>query len=397
MDLSLYIHVPFCESKCAYCSFYSLGCGYSRTDQAAYVDALLEEGRRTLAGLEVTTLPSVFIGGGTPSSMSQPLWTRLLQGIGELVEPFLSGESAREWTVEANPESLTRDKLSAAADAGVTRLSLGIQSFDAPSLALLGRSAVPQQNREALELLSSRWPGSWNADLICEIPGQTVTSARRDWEILEGYRPPHVSLYTLSIEEGTPLSDQAALEGLPDFDDEVWPFLRETLARAGYEAYEVSNYHRNDSGPCLHNLRYWRMRPYLGLGPGAVSTIPGGGAIIRQENSPDLASYLASPEEVPGEKTVLTPWEFLEEYLLMGLRTAEGISLDDFTSVFHSPLESLLPRWLDRGIREGWLDREKGRVSAAGEGILFLNRRLVEAFDELDRMEADLLSPPRWP
>ncbi len=397
MDLSLYIHVPFCASKCAYCSFYSLGRGYSRDDQEAFVSAVIEEGRRALAGLEVTSLPSVFIGGGTPSSLGLPLWRSLLEGVQGLVAPYPSGEAAREWTVEANPESLTREKLLAAAEAGVNRLSMGIQSFDPRSLALLGRSAGPEQNRQALELLSTQWNGSWNADLICEIPGQSAASAGRDWEILESFQPPHVSLYTLSIEEGTSLGDKQARNELPDSNDEVWPFLRSALARSGYRAYEISNYHRDGSPPCLHNLRYWRMRPYLGLGPGAVSTIPGGGGIMRRENSPDLPAYLSQGGAAPAEDQALTPREFLEEYLLMGLRTAEGISLDDFLAVFRSPLDSLLPRWLDRGLREGWLVQEGGRVSAAGEGILFLNRRLVEAFDELDRLGADRLSLPRWP
>ena len=118
---------------------------------------------------------------------------------------------------------------------------------------------------------------------------------------------------------------------------------------------------------------------------------------MRRENSPALSAYLSQGGAAPAEDQALTPREFLEEYLLMGLRTAEGISLDDFLAVFRSPLDSLLPRWLDRGLREGWLVQEGGRVSAAGEGILFLNRRLVEAFDELDRLGADRLSLPRWP
>jgi len=397
MDLSLYVHVPFCRSKCAYCSFYSLGCGFSRADQETFVEIVLKEGQRILAGLEVTSLPSIFIGGGTPSSLSLPLWTALLEGIGRLVEPYPPGAMAREWTVEANPESLTREKLSAAAEAGVTRLSLGIQSFNARSLALLGRSAGPDQNKEALDLISSCWNGLWNADLICEIPGQTIASAARDWEILEAYHPPHVSLYTLSIEEGTPLADKAGREELPGFDEEVWPFLQGALARSGYEGYEISNYHHQSAGPCLHNLRYWRMRPYLGLGPGAVSTIPANGAVLRRENSPDLALYLSGGAGSSSVEEALTSREFLEESLLMGLRTGEGLSLPDFESVFQVPLEKLLPRWLDRGLREGWLSRQEGRISAAGEGILFLNRRLIEAFEELDRRKADRLPAPRWP
>lgn len=216
MDLSLYVHIPFCSQKCAYCSFYSLGCGPgAAADQALFIDQVLKEAQAGLAKQHPSSVPSVYVGGGTPSSLPLPLWRRLLTGLSSLLADYPPGGAKREWTVEANPESLTMEKLKSASDAGVNRISLGIQSFNEDTLKILGRAATGTVNHRALELLDRHWKGLWSGDLICEIPGQTPEDALTDWSTLKAYDPPHLSLYTLSIEEGTPLADRISRGSYP--------------------------------------------------------------------------------------------------------------------------------------------------------------------------------------
>ena len=249
-----------------------------------------------------------------------------------------------------------------------------------------------------MELLKNQWPGEWNCDLICEIPGQTREDALNDWRILKAYGPPHLSLYTLSIEENTPLRRRIDEGELSEkIDEGIWFLFKSRLAIDGYRQYEVSNHHREGGAVCLHNIRYWRMRPYLGLGPGAVSTLRAKDRIVRLENPPQLARYLSLPPGTAFLQETLSSRILLSELLIMGLRVNEGLSMAEINRIYGVPLEAILPKWFAHGISEGLLQVEEDRLRTAGRGTLFLNSLLSSALEELDSPGVFLTDSPNWP
>ena len=272
---SLYIHVPFCSSRCSYCDFHSFPCArVPPLMRASYVEKLLE---RTKILCEAASAPveTIYVGGGTPTVLEDEVFGRLLGGLGDMF-----GSSVREWTVEANPESLTSAKLELLVSHGVTRLSMGIQSMDEGELEILGRRAKVADNRRAVALASQSGL-ALSADLITAIPTASdgVFYARSTLSdsvklLLEnGFG--HVSIYDLVVEEGTTIKKRLETgEILPADEDRAFDERKEAeqlLSRLGYARYEVSNYAKSGR-ECLHNAAYWSMNSYLGIGSGAVST-----------------------------------------------------------------------------------------------------------------------------
>jgi len=396
-SLSLYFHIPFCKKKCHYCSFYSKGCENANSDdENRFITVILEELKRKLLQFQVKNIPTIFIGGGTPSSLTIQNWERLLRGIKDTIID-LNLINLSEWTVEVNPESLTKEKLDIAQKAGVDRISMGVQSFDPDTLNILGRGAGPDEIHGALELLSQYWTKRWSADLICEIPGQTVDDAINDWNKLKIYNPPHLSLYTLSIEEGTVLERKITNGSVPsDVDEDIWPTLIERLNEDGWNRYEVSNFHRSDSLPSLHNLAYWKMKPFLGVGPGAVSTLKVGDEIFRRENPHDLTKYIMSGTTGIATKEVLTPINLFMDHLLMGLRLRQGFEIAIFERVFSVPLEAMIPKWLKSNSDNNNIILIRGILKMSDAGELFLNSLLVSALEEAERNQSLLNPKPLW-
>jgi oxygen-independent coproporphyrinogen III oxidase len=363
-------------------------------------------GRAAGSGPRIDTL---YIGGGTPSVLSP-------ESLATLLLPF-RGSAATEWTVEANPESLNDAFLDACAGAGVTRLSLGIQSMQGPALDLLGRPGATHDNERALSLLAARWAGEVSLDFIAGIPGQTVAALRADLAALARVHARHVSLYSLTVEPGTGLA-AAVRNGTitlndPDLDEELWFAGRDELENRGFENYEISNF-------CVpghasrHNLRYWNLEPYLGAGPGAVSTLPGRllGEILPRLGLPDAAQApavcrLTSPENIdeflagPGKlwgmrAELISPREFLLETLMMGLRLAEGIPAGRLEQRFGRGFEELFPglwtRWVDRGLAIPVDDR----LRLSEQGRMVLDPLLSEIADRI--LDPRLPSPEvSWP
>jgi putative oxygen-independent coproporphyrinogen III oxidase len=380
--VSLYVHLPFCRSKCPYCDFFSVPCDRNE-DIERVVDDILEEMGWFARLLLPSTVPTVYVGGGTPSLLPPHSLERLLAGIRAFApEP-------EEWTVEANPESLTVAFLQTCARQGVGRLSLGVQSTRDRLLRVLGRPGDESDNRAALARIRSFWRGRLNLDFLVGVPGQSRADLFGDLLQARQTGAGHVSLYALTPPPGTALA-KAVQE---DARDELWLAGFEQLEAQGYRNYEVANFARPGE-ECLHNLRYWRLLPYLGVGPGAVSTLPGaGGEVFRLYHAEDVTAYRAgNPWGLRQE--MIRPKEFLLETLMMGFRLRRGIDAEEFSRRFGRPLPELLPvawrEWEQRGCL-----REDPEVYAfTDQGRLLLNRRLLEAQQALEALTGLQV---RWP
>jgi oxygen-independent coproporphyrinogen-3 oxidase len=411
IPLSLYVHVPFCTSKCRYCDFYSVPLDWAgATDDslaALVIEQTVAQLDRFLAQAPAVRFETVYVGGGTPSVLPPALRERLLVRLADL--------RPSEWTVEANPESLDRSFLGACAQAGVTRLSVGLQSMDDRLLAALGRPGTAADNLRALELIANDWKGDASLDLIAGIPGQTTEGMLFDAETVAGAVCGHASLYSLTVEPDTPLAgfvDSGSIVLNPrDHDDALWLNGRAVLENAGLHQYEVSNFARPGK-ECRHNLRYWRLEPYLGIGPGAVSTLPPDLAaaltgvrehagVVRLSNPRDITTFLSWAAGQPG-----APWgiatetvaarAFVLETLMMGLRLVDGIDAGSFRRRFGQGLDRLAP-----GLWEGWTFRglaaaDVGRLRLTDRGLLLLDTLLGELAGVLS---ADRLPSidVRWP
>ena len=361
--LGLYLHIPFCRSKCDYCDFYSLPGGEDRMD--GYLRALLRQLEEAAPGAAGHSVDTVYVGGGTPTVFGGERLAALLAAVGRLYRLAPGAEI----TCEANPDSAGEELLRALRRAGFGRLSLGMQSADAGELAAVHRRHTPEQTDAAVAAARRVGFENLSLDLICGLPGQTEESWRRTVEHALSLRPEHLSCYGLKVEEGTPLARRVAEgEVLPDDDAQADRYLWtvERLARAGFRQYEISNFAR-PGYESRHNLRYWRLEPYLGFGPGAHSDFGG----RRFAVPADLAGYLAG-EAVPAGETV-SPWERGNEYLMLGLRTAAGIAGEEYRRRFggdFAPLEELLSRFAGHG----WAERNGDRWRLTPAGFLVSNR-----------------------
>jgi oxygen-independent coproporphyrinogen-3 oxidase len=318
--LGLYVHVPFCVRKCAYCDFASEPLG---GQAEAYLDALAREaaGRRPLVDRPVA---SIYLGGGTPTALSGTQLRRLW----EMVAPFPRTDDA-EITLEANPGTLTDDVLDALAALPLTRVSLGVQSFHAAELATLGRIHTPAQVGEAVAALRAIGVPQLNLDLMYGLPGQTPASWDASLAAALALAPDHLSLYALMVEDGTPLAAQVGAGILPlPGEEEETAMDAQAAARldaAGYRRYEVSNAAR-PGRHSRHNLGYWLGRDYLGLGTAAVSCLDG----VRWRNVAAVADYTArAAADVPVLDYVerLAPRPRLLERAMLGLRLRGGFDL----------------------------------------------------------------------
>jgi oxygen-independent coproporphyrinogen III oxidase len=388
--LSLYLHVPFCTDKCLYCDFFSVPCG---TVIPAVMQKVVEEtigqARHFMdfAGSDVR-VETLFVGGGTPSCLPPALRERLLGA--------LSGLRCSEWTVESNPETLDESFLDSCARAGVTRLSVGIQSLNTRHLRVLRRKATREQALAAIHLLKRQWKGQLNLDFITGIPGQEVSDVLEDLSVLDDGWPDHVSLYQLTVEPGTPLErmvhDGALRLNRGETDEELWLAGRDEVARRGLRQYEVSNFCRPGK-ECRHNLRYWRIDPYVGAGPGAVSTLPAAWAaersavagtepVVRYTAPRDISAFLQGESHFWGMETErIRPADFLLECIMMGLRLTAGIPEDALRSRFGGSFTDVFP-----GLWESWVSRglavpPDGALRLSEPGLLLLDRLLIEVLD----------------
>lgn len=327
----LYIHIPFCRSKCAYCDFYSMPLKAPAL-AAAYCDALVEEFR--LRHLEIREpFSTIYTGGGTPTALPGDLLPGLLGRIRELVETHNEEVALRggmavvdEFTVEANPEDITPEGLSRLRGCGVDRISIGIQAFDAAQLAEISRLHTPDASMSALTVLRDSGI-NYSADLIYGLPGQSCESWRRQLDALLAFRPPHFSAYLLSYEPGTRLYARLQKGEVAEADEalatDMYHLLADAGHRHGYRHYEISNF----ALPGLearHNSSYWNLTPYLGLGCSAHSF----DGFYRRYNPADTREYLRRIKT--GVSASVTEEENeinrVNDYIITSLRTTAGLS-----------------------------------------------------------------------
>ena len=317
----LYVHLPFCARKCPYCDFNSHA---GRDDeQPAYIDALLQEARRWAPHLRPRT---IFVGGGTPTHGSVAQLARLFDG---LVETLNFG-ALEEYTVEANPGSLDRQKIRALKRSGVNRMSIGVQSFDDACLEALGRIHTATDAVRSVELLREGDMPRFSLDLMLATPGQDLAGQSRDLSRALDLDPEHISAYVLTFEEGTAFTRlmQEGRMAAPDAEREL-QHLHMTCARleaAGYQRYEISNFAK-PGAESRHNLAYWRNADWIGIGAGAHSHVEG----LRWKNVDDPAGYarlLAAGEAPQAWHEAPHARARANEFLLMGLRLAEGVDLE---------------------------------------------------------------------
>lgn len=391
MTLGIYIHIPFCIKKCPYCDFTSFTPGTLPEDQ--YIKALIREMEVRKAEVEEEVkVETIYFGGGTPSLLSPKGVAYVLKKISET---FILKEP--EVTIEANPGTVDLNKLKGFRDAGVNRLSLGIQSLNDRLLSVLGRIHDRKEALNAYE--SARKAGFQNIgiDLIHSVPGELLSDWEGDLKEAISLRPEHISAYNLTIEEETHFFHQQekGLLGLPREEEQIAMFLEteRILGNAGYEHYEVSNY-ALPGFRSRHNQIYWKGGEYLGLGVSAhsyrglspftdeaqrsrrIGTVPGQDWGIRRANTSNLEEYFRLIKEKVNaiiEEEALTREKAMGEAVFLGLRMMEGIDLSYFKDRFGIGIDAAYPDAVKDLMGDGLLESEGGCLRLTKKGILFLN------------------------
>jgi oxygen-independent coproporphyrinogen-3 oxidase len=366
--LALYVHLPWCLKKCPYCDFNSHEMRQSELPQRRYLDALLADLEAALPLVWGRPVVSVFLGGGTPSLFSPDAIDRLLAGIRARL-PLVPG---CEITLEANPGTFERERFRAYADAGVTRLSVGVQSFSDVHLQRIGRVHDRAQALAALEE-AARCFDTWNLDLMYALPGQTLAELQQDLAQALAFAPPHLSIYHLTIEPNTWFAKHPP--ALPE-DDVAYAMLdliTERTAQAGLQRYEVSAYAR-PGHLCRHNLNYWQFGDYLGIGAGAHGKLSFAHRIVRQVRvrEPRLYMERALAGDAIAQEHEVSRTDLPFEFMLNALRLRQGFALQDYTGRTGLPL-STIARELAQAQQRGWIERDLQRVWPTARGFDFLS------------------------
>lgn len=376
-ELELYVHIPFCVKKCAYCDFLSWN---ADTDvRQKYVETLIREIRLTGERYQDYRVITIFFGGGTPSILSAEQIETIFCA---LRENFQIEENA-EITIEANPGTVTKEKAKAWKRAGINRVSIGLQSVENSELKMLGRIHTYEEFLETYQLLREEGFSNLNVDLISAIPGQSVESWERTLRVAAELSPEHISAYSLIVEEGTPFYEWYGEENketvdhsggterppLPDEESErrIYEETEEILKEYGYFRYEISNYAK-EGYECRHNIGYWRRAEYLGLGLGASS-------LIENRRFQNLSDYEAYQNAVQTgallymEEERLTTEDEMEEFMFLGLRMAAGICRSDFQKKFGKTVEEVYGEVILTLEKQGLLNCEEDRIFLTARGV----------------------------
>lgn len=386
--LEIYVHIPFCAKKCAYCDFLSFP-GNMRM-RREYTDKLLEEIRIQSSFVREYQVDTIFLGGGTPSVLDVSDITAIM---GALKEHYDIAPDA-EITIEVNPGTVKMEGLVAYREAGINRVSMGLQSADDTELRYLGRIHTYDEFLKSFQRVRMAGFTNVNVDLISAIPGQTPESWRNTLKKTAMLKPEHISAYSLIVEEGTPFYDRygghvemesyemspeerrrlMALPDLPDEDTEreMYYMTRNCLAEQGYERYEISNYARSGF-ECRHNVGYWTGTGYLGLGLGASSYLEG----CRFHNTSDFQSYVSAHFDDEAEfcqalrqdMEQLSVKSKMEEFMFLGLRLTRGVSAEGFITRFGQSIRNVYGGVIDKLEREGLLEHKNGYYHLTERGL----------------------------
>ena len=386
--LEIYVHIPFCAKKCAYCDVLSFP-GNMRM-RREYTDKLLEEIRIQSSFVREYQVDTIFLGGGTPSVLDVTDITAIM---GTLKEHYDIAPDA-EITIEVNPGTVKMEGLAAYREAGINRVSMGLQSADDTELRYLGRIHTYDEFLKSFQRVLMAGFTNVNVDLISAIPGQTPESWRNTLKKTAMLKPEHISAYSLIVEEGTPYYDRygghvemesyemspeerrrlMALPDLPDEDTEreMYYMTRNCLAEQGYERYEISNYAR-PGFECRHNVGYWTGTGYLGLGLGASSYLEG----CRFHNTSDFQSYVSAHLDDEAEfcqalrqdMEQLSVKSKMEEFMFLGLRLTRGVSAEGFITRFGQSIRNVYGGVIDKLEREGLLEHKNGYYRLTERGL----------------------------
>ncbi len=386
-QLGLYIHIPFCRSKCDYCDFYSLAGREDRMD--AYQKALLAHLAETAPSARGYQVDTVYFGGGTPSFYGEKRLRELLKAIRKR---YAMAPDA-EITLEANPDSVNLKMLTHLRRAGFNRISLGVQSACDRELESLHRPHTFQQAKTAVEWARKAKLKNLSLDLIYGLPGQTMEAWKDTVEEVLALNPEHLSCYGLKVEEGTPLAGRVERgERLPGDDDQADMYLWtvDRLSAAGYHQYEISNFAKKGK-ESRHNLRYWLMREYIGFGPGAHSDFGG----RRYSFLRDLDGYVdgvLKGGRIIDESDLIPQRERGGEYLMLGLRTSRGIEEWEYRRQYFmnfDPLEAKLELYEARG----WAERKDRRWRLTPKGFLVSNQLIGELLEAQENATLETTLP----
>jgi len=397
-DTELYIHIPFCVRKCLYCDF--LSGPFDAEVRKKYTDALIKELHYQSAFMQDDMIRSIYFGGGTPTLLEEAYFEKI---ISEVFQDFHIKENA-EISMECNPATASLEKLSHYCASGVNRLSIGLQSANDDELITLGRIHTFEDFLHTYEEAGKAGFSNINIDIMTGIPGQSWDTLRNTLTQVTDLRPEHISCYSLIIEENTPFyqsyheEDERRREGEPvenyqahdenfcgevkhlPSDDEEYALsknARDFLISKGYGQYEISNYARKGY-ECIHNIGYWQRVPYFGAGPGAASLLKE----VRYKNPTDIKKYIEKAEnnEFPiyEIKEELTKNAAMEEFIFLGLRMNEGISIEKFKENFGSTIESIYSEQIKKFQEEKLLEISDGRLKFTERGMDVSNYVLSE-------------------
>ena len=383
--MELYIHIPFCLQKCRYCDFVSYAGRASLMHP--YVDAVLTEAQIEAEHLGHPTVETIFIGGGTPSLLPPEKLVCLMDGIRHC---FPIAQDA-EITSEANPGTLTEDWLHSAVNAGINRLSLGMQAAQPKLLQLLGRIHTLPEVVQSVDMARQAGIRNLNIDLMFGLPTQTMWDWQETLHAAISMEPEHLSCYGLIPEDGTPLKQDldAGRLSLPEEDTEraMYDLTLNLLATQGYEQYEISNFAKAGFA-CKHNLGYWHQIPYLGLGTSSASMIPdadASNAYLRRSNPASLEQYLSMIKERTfsmREETPISKKEAQFETMMLGLRTTKGVSESAYAAMHGVPIEQRYGATLSRLEKQGLLLHQEEYWRLSRRGMDVQNAVLVELMDD---------------
>lgn len=396
--IGIYIHIPFCEAKCAYCDF--LSGPSSNENKKRYVDALVEQIKEYSYLNEEYYIRTIFIGGGTPSSIDPMDIRRILETVYEVFgientyingnnQQALQSTSNLEITIEANPGTLTEEKLRIYKKSGINRISMGLQSVNDKELKLLGRIHTFEQFEENYHLARECGFTNINIDLMSALPGQTIDTWERTLKTIIELNPEHISAYSLIIEEGTPFYERYA-DGseLPaeDEDRQMYYLTKKLLREAGYERYEISNYAK-PGFESKHNSSYWERIDYVGFGLGASSCLNN----TRFHNEDDLALYIEEGTRIKNENSVsfeerferkelqqLTLKEQMEECMFLGLRMMKGVDMNQFEQQFEVQFDKVYGKIVKEMISDGLLIIKDHHLILTERGIDLSNYVMSE-------------------
>lgn len=394
-NLEIYIHIPFCVKKCDYCDFLSM-----RADESTkreYVHALIREIELSREKMKDYQIDTVFIGGGTPSILDRKYIEDIMQA---LSENSLVSEDA-EITIECNPGTVTEEKLVSYRNAGINRISFGLQSADNEELRSIGRIHSYAQFEESFRLARAAGFDNINIDIMSALPGQSIESYGRTLDKVLSMEPEHISAYSLIVEEDTPLNDrvQEALEKgidiLPDEDTEreMYYLTERKLSKADYRRYEISNYSKTGY-ECRHNIGYWKRVEYLGFGLGAASMYQG----MRYNNTYEMDKYIGLLSDgkdedsdfygdndffqddiwdiredvlsvLEGKIQRLTRKDMIEEFMFLGLRMIEGISEKEFQKNFGRSYDSVYGKVTEKLIAQELIEKNGDNVKLTKRGV----------------------------